>query len=214
MNQFWNSDKVGTLIISYYRCGTHFLHDAIHDSCPFPTTMLGEICNDNSIQQLVDLTNTDTPYKLCILNNSEPKFYLTSADELLSKWHVVNLTRQDKVSHYISHWFWFQNSQQQRNLNSGKFQHHNTDHVTYQSFLDKNKQSVPKNHVIQWLQEQLINCFVKSDLIIDYNDLVNHQTDNIHWQPNQYENIQLHDMIQNHEEIKNLLLNFNINPRN
>ena len=30
MKQFWDTDEVGTLIISYYR--THFLHDAIHDS--------------------------------------------------------------------------------------------------------------------------------------------------------------------------------------
>jgi hypothetical protein len=214
MNQFWNSDKVGTLIISYYRSGTHFLQDAIHDACPFPTIVLGEICNDNLIQQLVEITETDSPYKLCILNNAEPKFYLTSADELLSKWHVVNLTRQDKLSHYISHWFWFQNTQHQRNFDSGKFRHHNTDHATYQSNLDKDNQSVPKNHVIQWLQEQLINYFIKYDLLIDYNDLINYETDNIHWQPNRYENIQLQDMIQNHEEITDLLLNFDLTLKN
>ena len=214
MNQLWNQDKIGTLIISYYRCGTHFLQDAINDCATFPTRIIGEICDDNSIQQLVKLTDNNTSYKICILNNSAPKFYLTSADDLLSKWHVINLTRNNKINHFISHWFWFQNSNDQRQTDTGKFQHHNTDNSVYRQHLHEIKKTIPVDFVIQWLQEQLINHSITSDVLIDYDNLIKYQTDNIRWEPNRYENIQLKDIITNYKEIQDLLSNFNINNEN
>jgi hypothetical protein len=213
MKKLWNQNKVGTLIISYYRCGTHFLHDSIKDQCPYYTETMGEICNDNSIQQLNELTNSKS-YKICILNNSSPKFYLTSATDLLSKWHVINLTRKNKIQHFISHWFWFQNDPEQRQVDSGIFSHHNTDNSVYRQQSHKIKKAIPVDFVIQWLQEQLINNYVTSDVVIDYDELINYQSDHIRWTPNRYEDIGLDNIIINYEEIKNLLSNFNITNKN
>ena len=214
MKQLWNDKKVGTLIISYYRCGTHFLHDVIDDQYPFSTTMLEEICNDNSPQQLIDLTDNNMPYKLCILNNSDPKFWLTSASELLSKWHVINLTRKNKLNHFISHWFWFQNTLDQQLSDTGNFLHHGTKNSMYRQHLDEVKKTVSLDFVIQWLQEQLNNGYIKSDVVMDYDELINYQTDNIKWMPNHYDNICLKDIIINYKEIQNLLSNFNITNEN
>ena len=214
MKQLWNDNKVGTLIIGYYRCGTHFLHDIINDQCSFKTATLGEICNDNSIQQLINLTSNDMPYKICILNNTSPKFYLISADELLSKWHVIHLTRKNKLNHFMSHWFWFQNTLDQQQSNTGNFLHHATKNSVYQQHLNEVKKTVPVDFVMQWLMEQLINYHIKADAVIDYDELIAYQSEDILWAPNQYENIQLEDIIINHEEIKNLLLNFNITNEN
>jgi hypothetical protein len=214
MKQLWNPNKVGTLIISYYRSGTHFLHDTIDDQCPFETIMRGEICNDNSIQQLIELTNNDMPYKICILNNTTPKFYLTSADELLSKWHVVHLTRKNKLNHFMSHWFWFQNTLDQQKSDSGNFLHHATKNSVYRQHLNEVKKSVSVDFVIQWLMEQLINYHIKADVSIDYDELIDYQSEDIAWAPNQYENIQLEDIIVNYQEIKNLLLDFDLANRN
>jgi len=214
MKKLWNQNKVGTLIISCYRSGTHFLQDAIAEHCPFPTEIIGEICTGNSIQQLIDLTNSNAPYKLCILNNSAPKFYLTTAEKLLSNWHVIDLTRHNKVNHFISHWFWFQNTLEQQQNDTGKFRHHNTDHSVYCQYLNEIKKTVSLDFVIVWLQEQLINRFVKSDVSIDYTELIEYQSDTIRWLPNSYENIQLSDIIINHKEITDLLLNFNIAGHN
>ena len=68
--------------------------------------------------------------------------------------------------------------------------------------------------VIQWLQEQLINGYIKSDVVMDYDELINYQTDNIKWMPNHYDNICLKDIIINYKEIQNLLSNFNITNEN
>ena len=207
-SNLWNEHKVGTLIVSHYRNGSHFLNDVIVDQFD-RAKRKGEICEDNTIDELAVLTNNDSDYKVCILNACQPKFYLVDSD-LLSKWHVVNLTRKNKIDHFISYWFWFQNSDHERVNGSGVFGHHGTDSEVYRTYANKIKQHVPVELVIQWLQEQLINYHIRSDFSIDYNDLKDLSTKNIKWNPNQYKDIKLEDIVINADEIKNLLLKFNL----
>jgi len=201
-----DQNKVGTLILGYYRNGTHFLKDAIVDQHP-SIQQFDEVCNDNTIAELEALTERPD-YKICILNNTIPKFFLVSRKDLLKKWHVINLTRNDKIHHFISYWFWEQNTMQQRLEDSGQFRHHGTDYHSYKNLLTQGQRTYSTDAVVAWLQEQLINHHLHSDVTVDYSELPNYATDNIHWQPNKYETITLEDLFSNHKEIQDLLANF------
>jgi hypothetical protein len=201
-------DKVGTLILGYYRNGTHFLKDVIVDQHPL-IQQFDEICNNNTIAELETLTEIPG-YKVCILNNAIPKFFLVGRKDLLEKWHVINLTRNDKIHHFISYWFWEQNTMQERLQDSGQFRHHGTDHRSYKNLLAQGQYTYNTNSIVAWLQEQLINHHLPGNVTVDYSELPNYATDNIQWQPNKYNTITLKDLFSNHEEIQHLLGNFTI----
>jgi hypothetical protein len=199
-------NKVGTLILGYYRNGTHFLSDVIADH-HLKIRQYGEICNDNTLADFETLTKIPG-YKICILNNTVPKFFLKGRKDLLKKWHVINLTRNDKVHHFISNWFWMQNSEQERLRDTGQFKHHDTDHSSYKNLLTDGRITYDIHLIATWLQEQLINLYLPSDVTIDYSELPDLATNNIKWQPNRYDTITLNDLFDNHKEIENLLANF------
>ena len=203
-----NHNKVGTLILGYYRNGTHFLKDVIVDKHPH-IKQFDEVCNDNTLAELERLTAIPE-YKICILNNTVPKFFLASRLDLLKKWHVINLTRSDKVQHFISSWFWMQNTTQERLQDSGQFKHHGTDHNNYKNLVTKGPITYNTSSVVVWLQEQLINYHLHSDVTVDYGELPSYATNNIQWQPNKYDAITLEDLFVNHNEIQHLLGNFTV----
>lgn len=205
----FDTNKKGTLIVSTYRAGTHFVHDYIRDIMGSESTVsCSEICNDNTISQLIELTNdNDTRYKVAILNNASPKCYLFNNHDLLKNWHVVRLTRQDKTHHFISHWFWKQNFNDSQRHSDLIFQHHGTD---YQTYIDHMPDKIEFNieSLIVWLQEQLLIFHVDADVVVDYDELKYYESDNISWTPNRYDNINLEDLFLNHHEIKILLDGF------
>lgn len=201
---FTDTNKVGTLIIGYYRAGTHFLHDLIIDTADFPIRGYGEICHNNTATQLDELSLYNGPYKVCILNNFSSKFYVT--DSILKKWHVIHLTRQNKINHFISEWVWKQNTTEERFLDTGKFKHHGTTANVFES-LKNNKITYNIEYVIVWLSEELINYKLPHDITIDYSELKNYNSSNIKWTPNQY-NFELSDIFENYKEIEYLLKNF------
>lgn len=196
--------KKGTLILGYYRNGTHFLQDVICDLNP-GSAMHGEICHDNTIAELEQLTQLGGAYRVCILNNTVPKFFLRNRQDLLSEWHVIHLTRTNKVNHFISYWFWEQNTAQERFNNQGRFKHNNTDHSSYRAAVSKPPEYYSPSAVVAWLQEQLINYHIPCNTTLDYNELPEYQTDNLNWTPNRYESIELQDIVANHKEIETLL---------
>jgi hypothetical protein len=201
-------NKVGTLILGYYRNGTHFLKDVIVDQHP-DIMKLDEVCDDNTLSDLERLIDI-SKYKICILNNTIPKFFLASRRDLLKKWHVINLTRHDKVQHFISHWFWMQNTTQERFHDTGKLKHHNTEHDSYKNMLAQGRGTYDPHAIVVWLQEQLINYHLDSDATVDYNELPDYSTDNIQWQPNNYGTLTLQDLFDNYKDLENLLENFTI----
>ena len=206
--QMVDQEKVGTLILGYYRTGTHFLKDVIVDRHPENIRVFDEICNDNTLTELKRLTDSRA-YNICILNNTIPKFLLASRPDLLQKWHVIHLSRNNKVQHFISHWFWMRNTHNERLQDSGQFKHHGTKYSSYKnSIIERTIYDI--NLIVVWLQEQLINYVIPSDATLDYHDLPKYATDNIQWQPNQYESLQLQDLFENYKEIENLLSNFKI----
>lgn len=209
MIQLSNPVKVGTLILSYYRRGTHFLRDVVAHETP-GAIKYDEICNNGEIDQLISLTN-EPGYKVCILNNTISKFFLASDSELQKQWHIINLTRKDTLAHFMSYWFWRQNPMDNRFNDTCVFKHHATPPDVY---ADAVKAS-PKVHysiqnIIPWLQGQLINTYITADVTLDYAQLPLLANNNVTWQANCYDAIKLSDIFLNHEEIEQFLTNFNI----
>jgi hypothetical protein len=204
VSNLYDFNKKGTLVLSYYRSGTHYLQDAIVAALP-KSRRFDEICNDGTVDQLL---KTDNQYMVAIMNSVEPKFNLVAHPEILDDWHVVKLTRRNKVQHFISYWFWEQNTMQQRFDDTGKFKHHGTDNIAYTSAITQ-KQHYDISAVKNWLQEQLVLEFLPYNYTIDYDDLHIVGLDTtIRWQPNQYGNIALTDLFTNGDEIQDLLENF------
>lgn len=206
--QLWDKSKVGTLIIGQFRTGTHYLDQVIVDQINEPTVLMDEICTDNQLDQFVQLSQSSHKYKIAILNNFTPKFYLTN-NHLLSKWHVVHLTRADVVGHFISDWFWRINNGERR-YPVPEIKHHNTQQLSYRNNLTAPVE-YDINLVIFWLQEQLINYHVPCDTRIDYSELAALETHRTKWLPNLYGDITLEDLVTNHAEIAALLKNFKFN---
>ena len=203
--KLWNETKVGTLIVGQFRTGTHYLDQIIADRVTQPTETVGEICTNNQLDQFIELSQPSDQYKIAILNNFTPKFYLTN-NELLTNWHVVHLTRVDLVGHFISDWFWRLHDGKRR-YHVSEIKHHGTDHKSYRDNMSS-PVDYDINLVIFWLQEQLINYHVPHNERIDYSELVALETDRTKWMPNSYGNITLEDLVINHAEIYTLLNNF------
>lgn len=203
--QLWDERKVGTLIVGQFRTGTHYLDQIIADTISQPSVRVDEICQDNQLTQFVKLSQQSNKYKIAILNNFTPKFYLTN-NELLQKWHVIHLTRVDLVGHFISDWFW-RLHEGKRRYHVPEIKHHNTDHKSYRDNITAPVE-YDINMVIFWLQEQLINYHVPHNEQIDYSELAALETHNTKWMPNSYGDITLEDLVTNHAEIHALLNNF------
>jgi hypothetical protein len=196
--------KVGTLISSSHRSGTHFLKTVIERQIP-GTYPAGEICNDDSLTELEQLTEIDQ-YKICILNNSVAKSLLLNRQDLLQKWHVINLTRCNKIQHFISHWFWLHNTPGERLQDTGQFKHHGTPHINYKNAITQ-PQHLDIDLAIAWMDFQKFNCRVPCNATVDYDELPAYATDWVRWEPNQY-NLTLSDIFVNHKDIQDVLLNF------
>ena len=151
-------------------------------------------------QKLDQIRNED-------LTSVEPKFNLVAHTEVLNEWHVIKLTRRNKVQHFISYWFWEQNTMQQRFDDTGKFKHHGTNNSVYALGLIQ-LQYYPISAVKSWLQEQLVLEFLPYNYTVDYDDLPAVGQELIEWQPNEYGNITLNGLFTNGTEIQDLLENF------
>lgn len=199
INNFINPKKKGTLILSYYRSGGHFLHDYIMDSIENGIPL-------NEISSVDDISNSrnNLKYKVGILHSMHPKFYLLD-NGVLNQWHVVLLTRQDKIKHFISTYFWKLNVQEDFKM----FKHHDTAGEFYKEYI-KTHQKTEYNieYVKCWLLEQLLSYHFKNDYSIDYADLKTVESKNIIWKNNDYSEISLESLFTNHKEIEELLKSF------
>jgi hypothetical protein len=204
----WNPDRIGTAIVGHYRCGTHFLNNAIRNIVPLAQSKL-EIDD-------VDVIKSEKKsqwYQIAILNHHTTKMKLLSdRNNILQHWHVIKLTRRDKVSHFISNWFWSLNTQEQQWSNSGKFSHHGTSNEVYIKEKPQDLPYVDPGMVMTWLQEQMVNDYLRYDYCIDYEDLPAYATPRVQWNPNQYGNITLKDLVCNHEELSEILSDYVAEP--
>lgn len=196
--------KVGTLISSSHRSGTHFLKTVIERQLP-GTYQTDEICNDNSLTELEQMTEI-SQYKICILNNSVAKSLLLDRRDLLQKWHVINLTRRNKIQHFISYWFWLQTTPGERLNDNGQYRHHGTPHINYKNALT-HPEYLDIDIVMGWVDYHKLNCHVPCNATVDYDELPAYATDLVQWEPNQY-HLTLSDIFVNHKDVEDVLLNF------
>lgn len=195
--------------MSYYRSGSHFLHDVIREYCPGPVNAVDEICTDNSPDQLYQLvSNINDTYWIGILNQTNAKYYIRNDKKLFDKCHVIRLTRKDKIKHWISHWFFQLNTGKERFTNTGKFRHNSTLNSVYIEHLANGKVFVPLEVVEVWLEQQTIINLLPANVEIDYSELSSIDVKNFSWSPNRYDNISLSDIFENHKDVENLLLGF------
>jgi hypothetical protein len=179
----------------------------MENTCAIKINPCGEFQPDLTKINFENLRQSNSGYILGIVNSSYPKFFLLDDPEL-KNWHIVHLTRNDKIGHFISEWIWRQNPKDSAGVMIEQYHHHGGTSHDYQS-LANNPVHCNLTQVIEWLKEDLINYHVQCDYRLDYSALSTMQTENIQWYPNQY-NLQLKDLFINHVEVENLLRNFKI----
>lgn len=197
IDNFWNANKTGTVIISSYRAGTHFLSNNLlaHIRKTKPVRNLDEVSDTQF------LTATYNSYAIAILNSVVPKIYLVGNQEQFAQWHTVQLTRKNKVNHWISDYLWkYYNTLEQR-FNSTNLPHHGGSPEQYAHIK---RVDFDINIIGGWLLEHHIVNLFQTDVSIDYDELKHIAGTTINWSPNNY-GLTLEDLFVNHREISEYL---------
>jgi hypothetical protein len=131
---------------------------------------------------------------------------LVKNQQLLKDWHIVRLTRNNKINHWISFYIWkYFNTHQQR-LDDTNLPHHGGTRSMYKNLP---KVTYDLDNLDVWLLEQYpINLF-RADVDIDYDDLSNIEGTDIGWTPNDY-GLTLSDLFDNHEDVHNKLKDWTV----
>jgi len=203
--ELFDDNKIGSLIVSYYRSGGHFLSGYMTD-IKSNNLNLSEINSLETIKSATKLKNNR--YVTGILHSIHPKYYLFNDLETLSKWHVIHLTRNNRIEHFISTFFWGQKLHEQKT----QFGHHGTSKDIYRNFVNNHEKTVADiAYVKRWLLEILMSYAIPHNYSIDYSELPLLESSNIWWNPNNYDDITLSDLFVNSAEVEELLNNFKIN---
>lgn len=221
--QLWNPDKRGTLIVGDARTGTHFLQRVIADRVVLDRSVR---CNDEidigwqaywprTVRAALDALEDDRAYQVAIVNGVVAKNELIAHPSAIEHWHVIRLTRRDKVGWFRSWGLFFMhenseyNQQQRVDLQSGFFLHHGTSSDAYLSSLQRRGPIVLGAQDIEQIGGH-VSLHVLSKLIavdeeVDYDTLPALQSDNAHWKGNQYPDIDLAMFFENWPEIEAML---------
>jgi hypothetical protein len=203
ITDFYDVSKKGTLIVSTYRSGTHFLYDNLVHHLRENRIRLRPL---NEVDDLAFLQVPDHSYTVAILNSVGPKISLVKEQSLLDEWHVVNLTRNNKQAHWVSYYIWRYFNTEQQQFDDSNLPHHGGTRDKYAHI----KPAVIDTSVIeQWLLEQYLVHLFKGSMMIDYEDLHSVTGTEFKWNPNDYGLI-AEDLFVNHLEVKNLLQKYNL----
>ena len=186
--------KRGTIIVSAYRSGTHFLQNSLsYYLKQFHVKKYGEV--DELPAEPSD------GYSIYIANSPQSKFNLLKCD--LSDYHVVLLTRDDVVAHWISYHIWMAfNTHDDRFLGSNLPHHGGTASL----FEDLPMVEQDLGLLQLWLMEKFMANLVPADAVVDYSDLSSISS---LWSPNEY-NKTLDQLFVNHNIVKTLLTGFKV----
>ncbi len=203
ITDFYDLSKKGTLIVSTYRSGTHFLYDNLVEH--LQTKNIG-LTLFNEVGDLEFLQSSGSNYKIAILNSVGPKISLVKEQCLLNDWHVVTLTRNDKLLHWMSYYVWQQFNTEQQRVNNSNLPHHGGTRDKYKHISPV---TIDTSVIEQWLLEQYLVHLFKGSIVIDYADLSTVSGTEFIWNPNDY-GLSVEDLFVNHVEVKNLLQKYNI----
>lgn len=202
LDSYWDPSKKGTVIVSSYRSGTHFLYDNLCSHLRKKNIQI------SPIQEVDDLhwVSNSKPYTIAILNSSTPKIPLVKDQDQLNDWHIVRLTRNNKIEHWISHYVWqYHNSTEQR-FNNTNLPHHGG---TQEKYKNIPQVKFDTGLLEPWLLEQfLINLF-SANITLDYTDLPLINDTSFKWSPNDY-GLDLSQLFSNSNEIHSILKDYSV----
>lgn len=188
MVRLCDAKKAGTLIISHYRSGSHFLQSVVKSHCSLegiPCVALGEKIKfeDNKRVLLPEVSS----YLIGILNSPMEKSRVFRCSALLDRYFKVRLIHDNIQRHFLSTILWWRNNM---------LTHHDT---LFSEIPPKTVCDI--SQVKRWKMEQTINDKVYCDSSVCYSDLASiGDAVGIPWTPNDYA-FSLHDIFVNATEV-------------
>lgn len=212
----WNPSRCGTLIISDPRSGTHFLQKIVADRVrPHQSVEInGEIDKQPESQAPVAGTliqmSAETVYQVAIVNSVNAKTALLANPDLLAPWHVIRLTRRDKVG-WMRSWalFFLHPGSEVYSTHDDRLLHHGTSARAYIENLHQSGPIELDPEVIKDIASNLclhaLSLLVPADEEIDYDDLPGLQSDHTWWKGNDYPDLPMHTLFTGYDRIRPLL---------
>lgn len=221
--RLWNPRHRGTLIVGDPRTGTHFLQRIVRD----------RVADEREVQvnheidlapirgwpravrdTLRDLAARDR-YQIAIINSATAKVELTSDPGALEHWHVIRLTRRDKISWFRSWALFFLHGRSEVNVEAGpgttddRLLHHGTSEESYRQNLTSHGPVVIDSRAVDQVCGSLclhvLAKLIAVDEEIDYEDLPGLQSEHTWWKGNQYPDMTMEEMFVNWQEMRSVL---------
>lgn len=215
--RLWNPDRRGTLIVGDPRFGTHYLQSIVRDhvSATRPYDQNGEIDLAPIVNwprfvrdKLQEMESRES-YQIAIVNSVVAKTELIAHPEMLDRWHVIRLTRKDKISWFRSWALFFMHEHSEHNSGRASLLHHGTPQDAYvQSLADHGPVLLDAQNINQVggnLGLQVLSFLVSADEEIDFDDLPGLQTQHTWWKGNHYPDMGMDEMFSNYQEVEALL---------
>lgn len=221
--KLWDPNKRGTLIVGDPRTGTHFLQRVIADLVAADRAVASNDEIDiqwqahwpRTVRAALESLAQGDAYQIAVVNSVIAKAELIAHPAALDHWHVIRLTRRDKVGWFRSWALFFMHENSEHNqlqsvdLTSGYFLHHGTASETYLSMLERSGPIVLGEQDIKQIggnvSLHVLSKLVAVDQEIDYDDLPALQSADAHWKGNRYPDIDLAKFFENWGEIQAML---------
>ena len=218
--RLWNPVCKGTLIVSDPRTGTHFLQSTVADLVAQHRAVSsnGEIDLEptkdwpGSTGRILRQLAQQDEYQVAIVNSVVAKTELIARPDLMTDWHVIRLTRRDKIGWFRSWALFFLHEHSEHQDMSGCLQHHGTAQETYLRSLDRHGpmqfDGLKVKSIGGNISLHVLAKLVAVDEEIDYDDLPALASQHTHWKGNQYPQVDLNRFFTNWPEIEPLLANW------
>lgn len=212
----WNAGRRGTLIVSDPRFGTHFLQKIVADRVrPYRAVDIrSEIDKEPQADRPIGITLArlagEIAYQVAIVNSVNAKTELLADPDLLDAWHVIRLTRRDKVG-WMRSWalFFLHQASEVYSTHDDRLLHHGT---SAQSYIKNLHQSGPIElhpEVIKDIASNLclhaLSLMIPADEEIDYHELPGLESEHTWWKGNDYPDMPMQMMFSGYDRIEPLL---------
>lgn len=221
--RLWNPDRRGTLIVGDPRTGTHFLQRIVRDRVADHRGVqvnheidLAPIRGwPRSVRTVLEQLASQDSYQIAIINSATAKVELISDPAALERWHVIRLTRQDKVSWFRSWALFFLHGRSEVNAaapatgQDDRLLHHGTPEASYREGLARHGPVMIDSRAVDEacgsLCLHVLAKLIAVDEEIDYEDLPGLQSEHTWWKGNEYPDITMQDMFVNWQEMRPVL---------
>lgn len=219
----WNPSRRGTLIISDPRSGTHFLQRIVADRVgPYQIVETNSEIdkkpeNQTWLAKTLNSLAARPAYQVAIVNSVNAKTELLADLSLLEHWHVIRLTRRDKVGWMRSWAFFFLHpGSEVYSTEANRLLHHGT---SAQSYIETLRQVGPIDldaamikNIAGNLCLHSLSLLIPVDEEIDYDDLPGLESEHTWWKGNDYPDLPMQALFTHYDRIQSLLEAWITNP--